>query len=123
VIISDDRQLAQPEYTVRSSDISYNTTFESCLNRLFAISSETARRTAAKFCTQTRAVCVTHGLGLKYVDRGHRWEENEMFVELHFTPCCGTLQNGDCFKRYPMVGLSHAVLTCPSPSSHPAGRY
>jgi len=37
------------------------------------ISSETARRTAAKFCTRTRAV---YGQDL-YVDGGHRCEENE----------------------------------------------
>jgi len=37
--------------------------FESRLS-VFAISSETARRTAAKLCMQTRAICVTYGLGL-----------------------------------------------------------
>jgi len=36
------------------------TIFQSCLKHLFAISSETARHAAAKFCMQMRDVCLQH---------------------------------------------------------------
>jgi len=54
---------------------------ESCLVHLFAISSETARSTVVKFCMPTCAVMGWVCTG-PYVNRGHRWEENQHFIQV-----------------------------------------
>jgi len=36
-----------------------------------------------------RAPCVCNIWAGSYVDRGHRWEENENFINLHLHFCCG----------------------------------
>jgi len=49
-----------------------------CLLRFEPISSETPRRTTAKFCTQTRADHVQDTCWV-YVYRGRRYENNDIF--------------------------------------------